>query len=142
MKSAVFERQQGHIDDALSVAAEGLKRFPTFAKLYMIQGQIHQKKKDYAAARASYLAGVKSCPKEENLWILASQLEEADGKSIKARSLLEKARLLNPTNDRLWAEAIAVEERAGAPAQAKTLLARGTFPRIFIEIIFHIVSLC
>src|ERR1700744_5210113 len=98
MKSAVFERQQGHFEAALSVTAEGLKRFPTFAKLYMIQGQIHQSRKEYAAARASFMTGVKACPKEETLWILASRLEEADGKSIKARSLLERARQVNPGN--------------------------------------------
>src|ERR1700749_4834549 len=108
MKSVVFERQQGRLDDALTVTAEAIKRFPSFAKFYMIQGQIHQSRKDHTAARASFMAGVKACPKEDTLWILASRLEEADGKSIKARSLLERARLVNPRNDRLWAEAFAV----------------------------------
>ena len=92
----------------------------------MIQGQIHQQRKDLAAARASYAAGIKACPKDVNLWILASRLEEADNKSIKARALLDKARLANPGNDVLWAEAVGVEERSGGTAQAKTVLARGT----------------
>ncbi|KAL5524399.1 PRP1 [Sanghuangporus sanghuang] len=125
MKAAVFERQQGHIDTALSILDQALKKYPKFAKLYMIQGQIHQTNKNYAAARASFAAGLKACPKEVTLWILASRLEEADGKSIKARALLDKARLINPGSDALWAEAVGVEERAGAPQQAKTVLARG-----------------
>ena len=125
MKSAVFERQQGQISTALSTLATALSKYPKFAKLYMIQGQIQQSQMDYTAARTSYATGIKACPKEVTLWILASKLEEADGKSIKARALLEKARLVNPTNDLLWAEAVGVEERSGGAAQAKAVLARG-----------------
>ena len=90
----------------------------------MIQGQIHQSRNDYSSTRASFTAGVKSCPKEPTLWILASKLEEADGKSIKARALLEKARLVNSGNELLWAESIGVEKRSGSAAQAKTMLSR------------------
>lgn len=125
MKSAVFERQQGQYAAALETVSSALSKFPKFAKLYMIQGQIHQLQKNYAAARASYAAGIKACPKDVTLWVLASRLEELDGKSIKARALLEKARLLNPANETLWAESVGVEERAGGAAQVKTMLARG-----------------
>ncbi|KAI0057787.1 hypothetical protein BV25DRAFT_1830701 [Artomyces pyxidatus] len=125
MKSAVFERQNGQTDLALSTVSTALTKYPKFANLYMIQGQIHQSKKNYAAARASYAAGMKACPKDVTLWVLASRLEEADGKSIRARALLDKARLVNPKQDVLWAEAVGVEERTGAAAQAKTMLARG-----------------
>ena len=125
MKSAVFERQQGQNPVALSLLETALKKFPKFAKLYMIQGQIHQQTGNIAAARASFAAGIKACPKEPTLWILSSRLEESDGKSIKARALLDKARLVNPANDVLWAEAVGVEERSGAAAQAKAVLSRG-----------------
>ncbi|KAH8091002.1 PRP1 splicing factor, N-terminal-domain-containing protein [Cristinia sonorae] len=125
MKSAVFERQQGQISTALETLATAISKYPKFAKLYMIQGQIHQSQKNFAAARASFAAGLKACPKEATLWILASRLEEADGKSIRARALLDKARLANPGVDILWAEAVGVEERSGGAAQAKTVLARG-----------------
>ena len=92
MKSATFERQQGQIDSRHSGWLYKLQKFPKFAKLYMVQGQIHQDTQNYLAARASYAAaGLKACPKVPTLWTLASQLEEADGKSIKARALLEKA---------------------------------------------------
>ncbi|EKM52026.1 uncharacterized protein PHACADRAFT_31805 [Phanerochaete carnosa HHB-10118-sp] len=125
MKSAVFERQQGKLSTALETLEIALKKYPKFAKLYMIQGQIHQSQGKYAAARASFAAGIKQCPKDVTLWILSSRLEEADGKSIKARALLDKARLANPGSDLLWAEAIGVEERSGGAAQAKTVLSRG-----------------
>lgn len=125
MKSAVFERQQGQTETALAILAEGIKRYPKFAKFYMIQGQIHQDQSNLPAARASFAAGLKACPKDVTLWILSSRLEEADGKSIKSRALLDKARLVNPGSDVLWAEAVAVEERAGSAQQAKTVLARG-----------------
>lgn len=125
MKSAVFERQLGQLDSALKTLETALTKFPKFPKLYMIQGQIHQKLKNFPAARASYAAGLKACPKSITLWILASRLEEADGKSIRARALLEKARLVNPANDELWAESVGVEERSGGAVQAKAMLARG-----------------
>ncbi|CAA7262736.1 unnamed protein product [Cyclocybe aegerita] len=124
MKSAVFERQQGQLSAALETLETALKKFPKFAKLYMIQGQIHQSMGNIALARASFGAGLKSCPKEPSLWTLASRLEEADGKSIRARALLEKARLVNPANEHLWAESIGVEERSGGAAQAKAMLSR------------------
>lgn len=125
MKSAVFERQQGRPDEALETLQQALVKYPKFAKLYMIQGQLYQAQQKYANARASFAAGLKQCPKEVNLWILASRLEELDGKSIKARALLERARLVNPGSDLLWAEAVGVEERSGGTVQAKAMLARG-----------------
>ncbi|ETW81496.1 hypothetical protein HETIRDRAFT_383832 [Heterobasidion irregulare TC 32-1] len=125
MKSAVFERQHGQFETALSTVATALAKYPKFGKLYMIQGQIHQAQKNFSAARASYASGLKAVPKEVTLWILASRLEETDGKSIRARAILDKARLVNPKTDRLWAEAVGVEERSGGTAQAKTMLARG-----------------
>ncbi|KAF6757076.1 PRP1 splicing factor, N-terminal-domain-containing protein [Ephemerocybe angulata] len=128
MKSAVFERQQGNYDVALSTVSEAIKQFPKFDKLYMIQGQIyHEHKNNIPAARSAYANGLRAVPKSPTLWILASRLEEADEKSIKARALLEKGRLANPGEERLWAEAVRVEERAGGGAgnaQAKALLAR------------------
>jgi pre-mRNA-processing factor 6 len=124
MKSAVFERQQGQAELALTTVSTALSKYPKFAKLYMIKGQIHQAAKDYSAARAAYAAGLKVVPKDVTLWILASRLEELDGKSIRARALLEKARLVNPKSDTLWSEAIGIEERSGAVVQGKALLAR------------------
>jgi pre-mRNA-processing factor 6 len=114
MKSAVFERQQDNIPEALALLSKAIKRYLKFAKFYMIQGQIHQSRKDYPAARTPYATGLKTCPKDVTLWILASRLEEVDGKSIKSRALLDKARLVNPATDVLWTEAVGVDERAGS----------------------------
>ncbi|KDQ20970.1 hypothetical protein BOTBODRAFT_100573 [Botryobasidium botryosum FD-172 SS1] len=125
MKSAVFERQQGQLENALLTVNTALTKYPTFAKLHMIKGQIHTDMGDIPSARTAYAAGLKSCPKNTTLWILASRLEEKDGRAIKARALLEKARLVNPKQEDLWAEAVGVEERSGGAAQAKALLARG-----------------
>ncbi len=124
MKSAVFERQQGQAELALETVSTALAKYPKYAKLYMVQGQIHQAAKDHPAARTAYAAGLKAVPKDITLWVLSSRLEEADGKSIRARALIEKARLVNPKSDVLWAEAVSIEERSGASAQAKALLAR------------------
>ncbi|KAF9783203.1 PRP1 splicing factor, N-terminal-domain-containing protein [Thelephora terrestris] len=125
MKSAVFERQHGQVEAAMETVKAALVKFPKFSKLYMIQGQIYQSQKNYAAARAIYAAGMKQCPKDVKLWILASRLEELDGKSIKARALLERARMVNPASEQLWAETVGVEERSGGAAQAKAMLSRG-----------------
>jgi pre-mRNA-processing factor 6 len=125
MKSAVFERQQGQHEEALQTIETALKKFPRCAKLYMIQGQLHQLRGNVISARASYAAGLKTCPKETMLWVLASRLEETDNKSIRARALLEKARQVIKNSDILWAESVGVEERSGGAAQAKAMLARG-----------------
>ena len=125
MKSAVFERQRGQIENALETLETALKKFPKFGKLYMVAGQIYHSQNNFSSARASFAAGLKACPKEVTLWVLASKLEEADGKSIKSRALLEKARLINPANDILWAESVGVEERSGGGPQSKAMLARG-----------------
>ena len=119
----MFERQQGRAELALKTVSTALSKYPKFAKLYMVQGQILQAAKDYSGAHAVYAAGLKAVPNDITLWVLASRLEEADGKSIRARALIEKARLVNPKNDVLWAEAVGIEERSGASPQAKALLA-------------------
>jgi pre-mRNA-processing factor 6 len=130
MKSAVFERQQGQSELALKTVTTALSKYPKFAKLYMVQGQIHQAANNYSAARAAYAAGIKAAPKDITLRVLASGLEEADGKSIRARALLEKARLVNPKSDVLWAEAVRVEERSGAPAQGVACACAARMPII------------
>lgn len=136
MKSAVFERQQQHLEQALSTTNQALAKFPSFAKLHMIKGQILTDMNDIPSARAAYAAGVKACSKNTTLWILASRLEEKDGRAIKARALLEKARLVIPKQEDLWAEAVGIEERSGGTAQAKALLARGMESRYLRTIIY------
>ena len=131
MKSAVFERQRGQLAQSLETINAGLAKYPSFAKLHMLKGQVLTDGKDIPNARAAYAVGVKACPKSVPLWILASRLEELDNRTIKARALLEKARLVNVKDESLWAESVGVEERAGSIPQAKAVLARGKL--IFIN---------
>ncbi|KAG1772194.1 hypothetical protein EV702DRAFT_1246578 [Suillus placidus] len=53
MKSAIFEHQQGQYAAALETVSAAVSKFPEFAKLYMIQGQIGQMQRNYSIARAS-----------------------------------------------------------------------------------------
>ncbi|KAJ6510570.1 PRP1 splicing factor, N-terminal-domain-containing protein [Mycena sanguinolenta] len=122
IKSAVFERLQGNFDEALSITNAGLTKFPTCAKLYIIQGQINDILCRTISARASFVTGLKACPKDPKLWISVSRFEEKHDKSIKARSLLEKARVVLPTDELIWAEAVQFEERLGAITAAKAIL--------------------
>ncbi|WRT66209.1 uncharacterized protein IL334_003162 [Kwoniella shivajii] len=124
MKSAVLQRQLGQLDAALQTLEEAIKKYPTFDKLHMVRGQLHQSRGATANARAAYAQGCRSCPKSIPLWILAARLEEKAGVTIKARSLLESARMKNPKHDLLWAESVKIEERTGSTQQAKAVLAR------------------
>ena len=138
MKSALLERECQKFDTALELLEEGLKKYPTFAKMYVMGGQICSEdltkdRINLGRARKFYQRGLQNCPKNVVLWCLASQLEErvADygaGSSnagvTKARSLLELARLKNAKNPELWLEAIRLERRAGNEKLAVSLMAR------------------
>ena len=138
MKSALLERECEHPDVALDLLEQGLQKYPTFAKLYMMGGQICSKdlpknKDSLDRARKFYQRGLQKCPTNVVLWCLASQLEErvadygvgsASSGVTKARSLLELARLKNQKNPELWVEAIRLERRAGNDKLAISLMAR------------------
>jgi len=124
MKSAVFERQHGTPEAALTTVNEAISKFPTFDKLYMIKGQIQIGQSNISGARETYAAGTKKCPQSVPLWILSARLEEGAGLAIKSRALLEKGRFHNKKSDHIWLESVRVEERAGNIAQAKSLMSR------------------
>ena len=147
MKSALLERELQNFKAALSLLEDGISKYPKFAKLYMMAGQIYSedmkaKKKSYLEkARKVYQEGLEKCPNNIVLWILASRLEESahtfgdpvvNGSSTstvgagftKARSLLELGRLKNPKNDELWLEAVRLERRSGNQKLAESLMAR------------------
>jgi hypothetical protein len=65
---------KGQYAAALETVSTALSKFLKFAKLYMIQEQIHQMQKNFPAACALYAAGLKACAKEVTLWVLASKL--------------------------------------------------------------------
>lgn len=82
MKSALLERELQNYKAALSLLEEGISKYPTFAKLYMMAGQIYsedmkmKKKSHLDKARKVYQEGLEKCPNNIVLWILASRLEE------------------------------------------------------------------
>lgn len=135
MKSALLEREQKEFQEAIRLIEEGIALYPTFAKLYMMGGQIysnelsdHSKSFDYA--RKFYQRGIENCGDCVVLSILASRLEEnsnepkQDSGPTRARSVLEIARLNNPHNPQLWLESIRLERRNGSPKLANTLMAK------------------
>jgi len=138
MKSALLERECGQFDKALELLEEGLQKYPTFAKMYMMGGQICSEdltkdRGNLDRARKFYQRGLQNCQNSVVLWCLASQLEErvaeygagsANAGVTKARSLLELARLKNAKNPELWLEAIRLERRAGNEKLAVSLMAR------------------
>ena len=126
IKAAAFERIHGSAERALETAREGLKRYATCDKLYMIIGQIHQANGDKVAAREAFAQGVKRCPHSIPLWLLAARLEESDNQIIRTRALIERARYNNAKVPELWLEGVRLEERQGYVAQAKAILAKGT----------------
>ncbi|GAA5864054.1 hypothetical protein JCM3774_006365 [Rhodotorula dairenensis] len=125
VKSAVFERTHSNAAAALDMVKQGLKIYPTSAKLHMMHAQLLQAQTppNVSAAREALAVGLRKCPTATPLWIMASRLEENAGLRIKARALLEKGRSLNPKSDELWLESVKVEQRDGSGAY-KPMLAR------------------
>jgi len=127
MKSAILERDLQNYEAEKKLLDEGLEKFPTFDKLWMMKGQLLEKENKLQEARTEYKTGIKNCPHSIPLWICASRLEEKVYGVAKARALLEKARLQNPQNPDLWLEAIKVELRSTASGSGKiaqTMLAK------------------
>ena len=150
MKSALLEWEQHEWEATLQLIDDGIQHYPTFAKLYMMGGQVcsthwPDRTTGVHKARQYYQRGVESCPDTVVLWILASRLEErapallsssstttnlssstatATAGFTKARSLLELARLKNPRNAQLWLEAVRLERRAGNAKLSQTLMAK------------------
>lgn len=124
MKSAKLEWALGSLDQAKQLLNAATDKYPSFAKLWMMKGQICQQENNIAGAREAFHAGLKSNPTAVPLWILLSRLEESTGAIIKARSVLEKARLRNPKVPELWLEAVRVEIRGRNREIAVPLMAK------------------
>ena len=137
MKSALLEREYSKFDDAHNLIEEGIAKYPNFAKLHMMGGQICAEDlprniSNLERARKFFKRGLENCQNNATLWTLASRLEERAGDFdatlkggvTKARSLLELARLKNPRNPAIWVEAIRLERRAGNAKLAVSLMAR------------------
>ena len=124
MKSALLEREYRKFDDALKLIEEGVAKFPSYEKFYMMGGQIYgDDLNNIEKARDFYQRGLKICPQCEVLWIMASLLEEKYN-VVKARSILDVSRLKNPQNPILWTHTIRLERRTGNDKMAATLMAK------------------
>ncbi|KAG2447955.1 hypothetical protein HYH02_006984 [Chlamydomonas schloesseri] len=124
MKSAVVERELGDGGRERALLEEGIKRFPTFEKFYLMLGQLEARGGNTEAARTAYRAGLARCPDSVPLWRSAARLEEEAGNVARARALLEQARLKNPKSEALWLAAIRTEQRAGNEKAADSALAK------------------
>uniref|UniRef100_A0A0K0FKK2 Pre-mRNA-processing factor 6 n=1 Tax=Strongyloides venezuelensis TaxID=75913 RepID=A0A0K0FKK2_STRVS len=124
MKSAKFEWCLGNLDKAKEILLQGIEKFDTYPKLYMMLGQLYIEQGVIDDARKVFTNGIRKNINCTTLWILLSRLEESQGQLIKARSDLEKARLKNPKNPLLWLESIRLEWRSGLKELAKERLSR------------------
>ncbi|KAI0812157.1 PRP1 splicing factor [Xylaria sp. FL0064] len=124
MKSVVFERQLGNLDEALDLVQQALNLFPSYPKLWMMKGAIYENLGKKPQAREAYATGVKAVPSSIPLWLLYARLEESLGLLPKARSVLDRARLAVPKSPELWCESVRLELRAGDTKQAESLMER------------------
>ncbi|KAI1085265.1 pre-mRNA splicing factor [Whalleya microplaca] len=124
MKSVAFERQLDDLDAALDLVQQALNLFPSYAKLWMIKGQIYEDIGKPLQAREAYGTGVKAAPRSVPLWLLYSRLEEQLGQLPKARSVLDRARLAVPKSAEIWCESVRIERRAANTKQAESLMER------------------
>jgi pre-mRNA-processing factor 6 len=62
LKSAVLDRQLGRLDDARALVAAARDKYPAYAKLWMVSGQIEESSNDTARARELYAEGVRLTP--------------------------------------------------------------------------------
>eukprot|EP01064_Diplonema_japonicum_P011298 TRINITY_DN18578_c1_g1_i1.p1 TRINITY_DN18578_c1_g1~~TRINITY_DN18578_c1_g1_i1.p1 ORF type:complete len:939 (+),score=249.69 TRINITY_DN18578_c1_g1_i1:57-2873(+) len=125
LKSAKLERQQNNRQPERKLLGEGVKKWPSDAKLWTMLLQweewkaLREKnltpaevKKSRDTIKALYAAAIKGNPDSVLLWITASRLEEVVCKDVvKARSVLEKARSRLPRNEDLWVATIRLELR-------------------------------
>nr|CAB3265193.1 pre-mRNA-processing factor 6 [Phallusia mammillata] len=124
MKSIKLEWCLNRLDEAQSLLDEATQKYPDFAKLWMMKGQIADQLGDVAKAREAYTAGLSKCTRAIPLWILLSKLEERRGTLTKARAVLEKARLKNPMNPELWLASVRLEWNGNIKNIASSLMAR------------------
>ena len=125
MKAALLERELGDVTEELALIDEAVRRYPEFAKFYMMAGQTcDEVLNDVNRAREYYQRGLKSCPTSAALWRLVIRLEDRVRGPNKARSMTELARLKLPLNPEIWIESIRLERRAGNEKLAENLMAK------------------
>mmetsp|Transcript_40439 Transcript_40439/g.41250 ORF Transcript_40439/g.41250 Transcript_40439/m.41250 type:complete len:969 (+) Transcript_40439:134-3040(+) len=124
MKSALLEREVRDIPAELVLLEEGVRRYPSFEKFYLMAGQAcDEVLSDATRAREFYQQGLKQNPSSVPLWRAAVKLECRTRGVEKARGMLELARIRLPKNEWIWLESIRLE-RGVNEKQANILMAR------------------
>ena len=115
MKSAIVEREVGDADAERALLVEGLDKFPSSWKMWIMLGQLEARSGParVEAARDAYAKGCRRCPTAAPLWIAAAKLETGLGNAARARAILEQARLRNPTDESLWLASTRAERASG-----------------------------
>jgi len=124
MKSALLERESGNFQHALSLLSEGRKKYPNFAKFYLMGFQICESTGDEEKLKDWFNQGTIFCPTCVDLFIIAAKYEESKKFTAKARSILEVARLKNGESEVLWLESVRLERRIENEKGATMLMAK------------------
>ncbi|WCJ22718.1 Pre-mRNA-processing factor 6 [Euphorbia peplus] len=124
MKSAIVEREFGNAEEERRLLNEGLKRFPSFFKLWLMLGQLEERLSHLAKAKEVYELSLKHCSSCIPLWLSLASLEEKMTGLSKVRAVLTVARKKNPQNPVLWLTAIRAESSHGNKKEADILMAK------------------
>ncbi|CAF1711609.1 unnamed protein product [Brassica napus] len=93
MKSAVFERELGNVEEEKRFIEQGVKRFPKFFKLWLMLGQLEERLNHLVLAKRVYSSGLNHCPQCIPLCLSLADLEEKKLNGLnKARVILTNAR--------------------------------------------------
>ncbi|XP_009108789.1 protein STABILIZED1 [Brassica rapa] len=125
MKSAVFERELGNVEEERRLLEEGVKRFPKFFKLWLMLGQLEERLNHLVQAKRVYSSGLNHCPQCIPLCLSLADLVEKKLNGLnKARVILTNARKRCPKEDELWLAAIRIELRHGNKKEAERLMSK------------------
>jgi pre-mRNA-processing factor 6 len=125
LKSALLEREVGQPQQALVLLEQAIKLYPTFAKFYMMAGQVcDEDLKEPKKAHSAYKAGLAALPSCIPLWRLLIGLVERVKGVTSARALGEEARHMLPADPDLWLVCIRLERRSGNEKLAENLMAK------------------
>ncbi|PQP97473.1 protein STABILIZED1-like [Prunus yedoensis var. nudiflora] len=118
------ERGLGNVEEERKLLDEGLKKFPSFFKLWLMLGQLEERLDRLEKAKEAYDLGLKHCPNSIPLWLSLVNLEENLNGVTSARAVLTLARNKNPQNPQLWLAATRTELRHGNNKEADILMAK------------------
>lgn len=127
MQSIQLERQLGDYDAAIALADEAVKQHQTFAKLWMVRGQLHEERpaqRDLEKAIEVFHQGTVCCPRSVPLWLCWVNCERSQKNWNRARAVLEKAKLRVPNSPELWLALVQVEIESGNREVAQHIAAK------------------